>query len=159
MGRSLTHGPVHRPREIQVRLLGCLDWNELWQELVTHCQELDLKEVRLDVNAPALNEGYHARWDVSHDSGEAAGLWRAEFPLVVHERVIGSLEVAGGRDGDPISDKLKALAQLINEFETTAQRMTTSSSETIVVESAPTPFYSEHGRDRRKTVRREGGAS
>ena len=152
LGRSLTRGPAQRPREIQVRLLGCLDWKELWEALLAHCQELDLKEVRLDVNAPALNEGYHARWDVHHDSGEAAGLWRAEFPLVVHDRVIGSLEVAGGRDGSPISDKLNALSQLINEFEATAQRMTISAGTTVLVAAAPSP-YALGDRDRRKAVR------
>ena len=121
LARSLLQGPpVGGPREVEMRLLGSLDWKELWHALVAHGQDLDLKQVRLDVNAPALNEGYHARWEVGPEESEAAGLWRAEFPLSAHGRVIGSLEVAGGRDERPIIEKMAALAQLIDEFEATA---------------------------------------
>ena len=144
LARSLLRGPTGgRPREVEMRLLGSLDWKELWQALVAHGQELDLKQVRLDVNAPALNEGYHARWEMGPEESEAAGLWRAEFPLSVHGRVIGSLEVAGGRDGRPIIDKMAALAQLIDEFEATVRRMTGDAAAVAEGAAASAPLYPE----------------
>ena len=54
------HGRVH---QIKVHLQGSADWNELWRDLTGSAQELGLKTMTLDVNAPAMHEGYHARWD------------------------------------------------------------------------------------------------
>src|SRR5262249_41183307 len=48
---------------LEVRLQGSADWKELWRSLTVCASKLDLKTVRLDVNAPAIYEGYHARWD------------------------------------------------------------------------------------------------
>jgi UDP-GlcNAc:undecaprenyl-phosphate GlcNAc-1-phosphate transferase len=121
---SLARGPARgRPRETETRLLGRLDWKELWQGLVKHAYELDLKRVRLNVNAPALSEGYYASWDVTREEGEMADLWRVEFPLSVGGQVIGDVVVVGGRDGRPIFEKLTAVTELLQEFERTARRM------------------------------------
>ena len=138
---SLVRGPANgRPRETETRLLGRLDWKELWQGLVKHARELDLKRARLNVNAPALAEGYHASWEANQEAkgeeGEMADVWRVEFPLSVGGQVIGDLEVVGGRDGAPIFEKLTALTALLQEFESTARRMTGAAGETHPDEEA-----------------------
>src|SRR5262249_54288391 len=72
------------PRVVQVRLQGDVEWQELWNWVIACARQMNLQAVRLDVNAPAINEGYHARWDRPHVEGEYPTLWRAEVPLVAH---------------------------------------------------------------------------
>ncbi len=73
--------PPDEPRQIEVRLQGSADWRELWTRILASADALNLYRVRLDVNAPSLGEGYHARWDRAHEAPEEeAGLWRAQLP-------------------------------------------------------------------------------
>src|SRR5262249_4643480 len=54
--------PAGDPRGYQVRLQGSVEWPSLWAALNSSNEELNLKAVRLDINAPALQESYHAQW-------------------------------------------------------------------------------------------------
>jgi UDP-GlcNAc:undecaprenyl-phosphate/decaprenyl-phosphate GlcNAc-1-phosphate transferase len=111
-------------REVSVRLQGELDWRELWALLVDSARELNLWRVRLDVNAPAINEGYHARWDRGHNEAEERDTWRAEIPLTAQGRTIGCIELSGSRDGGPVWETIAALARLLQDFDAKAGSLT-----------------------------------
>ncbi len=102
-------------RETAFRLQGNLDWPQLWSLILERVHPLNLRRVRLDVNAPALNEGFHASWDRHLD--EAQVTWRAEVPLFADGRTIGSIEVVGPWDGEPVWDKMARLARLLQTFD------------------------------------------
>jgi UDP-GlcNAc:undecaprenyl-phosphate GlcNAc-1-phosphate transferase len=124
---SLVRGrPGAEGRGSEVRLQGSADWNEAWTRIVLRGPELGLVMVRLDVNAPALGEGYHARWDRPVNESDEATVWRAEVPLAAHGRNIGRLEVAGRHDGESAWQKITALAGLVQDFEAAVTHLTES---------------------------------
>jgi UDP-GlcNAc:undecaprenyl-phosphate GlcNAc-1-phosphate transferase len=109
----------HRPErthELEVHLQGSADWNELWQTLTGHAGRLNWTSVCLDVNLPAIHEGYHARWG-RLAGGDGSSVWRAELPLASAGFPMGRLEVAGDRDGEPVWDKLVELSRIAEELE------------------------------------------
>src|SRR5579875_3758623 len=55
--------PADEPRQMEMHLHGNVNWRELWLQILDWNERLNLCSLRLDVNAPALGEGYHARWD------------------------------------------------------------------------------------------------
>jgi UDP-GlcNAc:undecaprenyl-phosphate GlcNAc-1-phosphate transferase len=111
----------------EVRLQGHLDWKELWTTIIACSPRLNLKRVCLDVNAPSINEGYHACWNRPHDDTEGINMWRAEIPLRVGDRSIGRLEVLGYWDREPVWKKMATLAELVPDFELTASALTRDS--------------------------------
>ena len=72
----LQGGVQARSRPIKVQLQGSADWNEVWNNLMVHATELNLFGVCLNVNVPALHEGYHAQWGRLTDAIEEGGLSR-----------------------------------------------------------------------------------
>jgi len=101
-----------------MRLHGNVDWRELWLRILDWDDALNLCGLRLDVNAPALGEGYHARWDRGPEANdEEEGLWRAQIPLTLKGRSIGKLEISGRRNGESLGEKIAVLAKLIQDFE------------------------------------------
>ena len=66
------------------RLQGNRQWEELWLGLTEAVQELPITQVELDVNCPALHEGYHGAWKRHVTVGEER-LWRFDLPLVAAE--------------------------------------------------------------------------
>jgi UDP-GlcNAc:undecaprenyl-phosphate GlcNAc-1-phosphate transferase len=107
-------------KQSTVRLQGSLDWSELWCAVTELAQQLNLKAVCLDVNAPALHEGYHGRWDSAIEEAEEQIVWRADIPLTAGQHVIGRLEVVGYQDAEPVWMKIQTLSQMVQTFETTA---------------------------------------
>jgi len=143
---SFLHGPAPQgAREIAVRLQGSVDWQELWLRIMGCGPRLNLRQMRLDVNAPAINEGYHARWDRAHDQGEGdAAVWRAEVPLSAQGRTIGRLEVIGDGDDESVWEKMAVLAELVQDFETSATRLTNGAWEALAEgKSGPHAFRTE----------------
>jgi UDP-GlcNAc:undecaprenyl-phosphate GlcNAc-1-phosphate transferase len=104
------------PRQLEVRLQGSVAWTRLWRRLTTHAAEVNLRVLRLDVNAPSLHESYHARWDRWTEVGEFPNHWRAEIPLRAHGISVGTLEVAGPQDDEPVWRKILAVTGLLEEF-------------------------------------------
>ena len=86
-------------------------------------QSINLVMVRLNVNAPALHEGYHARWDNAHVDGEDRALWRTEIPLMVDEQVLGRIEVTGVQDQESVREKMDSLLKLVEYFEIEASSL------------------------------------
>jgi UDP-GlcNAc:undecaprenyl-phosphate GlcNAc-1-phosphate transferase len=111
-----------RAQQLEVRLQGSADWRELWNSLVLCGDQLNLRTIRLDVNAPAIHEGYHARWDCpDHElPSEADPVWRAEIPLAVGGQMLGRLEVTGRRDQESVWMKIATVAKLAESFESAA---------------------------------------
>src|SRR5207244_10290182 len=79
---SFLHLPPNgQARHSEIHLQGSADWGELWGKLTESASKLDLKMIRLDVNVPAIYEGYHAIWHYPNDDGmEDTDVWRAEIP-------------------------------------------------------------------------------
>jgi UDP-GlcNAc:undecaprenyl-phosphate GlcNAc-1-phosphate transferase len=116
---SFLSPPRGEARELAVRLQGSADWGEFWARLTACAARIDLVSARLDVNAPAIQEGYHAVWSRGEaDAGEAGrALWRAEIPLAACGQTVGRVEVAGLRDGECVSSKIAELARLVADIE------------------------------------------
>jgi UDP-GlcNAc:undecaprenyl-phosphate GlcNAc-1-phosphate transferase len=105
--------PVHQQ---EVRLQGTVDWTRLWARLTAEAARRNLRELRLDVNAPAMHEGYHARWDRFDPESEHITEWRAEIPLSLHGHDVGRVAIAGPDDGEPAWVKLAAFSALVEGF-------------------------------------------
>jgi UDP-GlcNAc:undecaprenyl-phosphate GlcNAc-1-phosphate transferase len=111
-------------RELAVRLQGSADWDEVWRDLTGCARRMNLQTVCLDVNAPALHENYHARWDRSGSRFPETHLWRFEIPLFGRGQPIGRLLVVGVRDDGPVIDDLLTLAKIVETAEVRAAEVT-----------------------------------
>ncbi len=135
---ALRHGKDNgRVHAMEVRLQGSADWNELWRNVTESAEQLQLNAVCLDVNAPALHEGYHARWGRVEPDSENPADWRATFPLAANGAVVGRLEVAARRDADPVWEKVALVGKLIEEIESALAGLTSpSAARNLVAESS-----------------------
>jgi hypothetical protein len=84
---------------------------------LTSCAgELNLTEVRLDVNAPQFHEGYFALWSLPGGEVEEAKLWRTEIPLTAGGLVIGRVHISGTEAGSGFWDKIAVVAKILACF-------------------------------------------
>jgi len=110
----------HQAHQTEIRLQGSADWGELWGKLTACAGELNLRMIRLDVNMPALYEGYHAIWHYPQDAGaERMDEWRAEIPLTVGGQSTGRLEVVGGKGSEPVWAQIATLMKFAESIEAT----------------------------------------
>ncbi len=118
LGTSLLQRPEVVPvKELEVRLQGVFEWRILWSQLIQTAMQQNIQRLRLDVNAPALHEGYHARWELRIDEDEVSNLWRVELPLSVESVHVGRLEVAGVWDESPLWQKIVAISEVMDQFQ------------------------------------------
>src|SRR5262249_6371219 len=108
--------PTRHAQQMEVRLQGSGDWQRLWLTLTDEASRLNLAQMLLDVNAPSLHEGYHARWSRLHEAGEAPTLWRFEIPLSSGGTSIGRLLVAGLPDENPAWTKIANLMTIVESY-------------------------------------------
>lgn len=109
--------PGKKISQMEVRLQGSGDWQRLWVLLTDEAIRLNLQQMTLDVNAPALHEGYHARWSRFREADEAPTLWRFEIPLLSSKgQSIGRLLIAGQRDNVPEWSKIATLTKVVEEY-------------------------------------------
>jgi UDP-GlcNAc:undecaprenyl-phosphate GlcNAc-1-phosphate transferase len=131
----------HEPGRIhqsQVHLQGTGDWNTLWRDLTLAAEELRLRSMTLDVNAPAIHEGFHARWQRVHrEDDEMPGVWRVQVPLSAHGHVVGQLDLVGQQDEDSAWQKLNALAKIVEDVESAIAEIAVQKG---IAPAAPTPF-------------------
>ena len=113
-------------RQVEVRLQGSVAWGELWLHISACGQLLNLRTINLDVNAPAIFEGYHASMQRAPAPSDETSTWRAEIPLVAQGQTIGRLQVVGEQDEEPVWQKIATLAKLVQNFEFTATQLTSS---------------------------------
>ena len=79
---------------------------------------MNLRSLALDVNAPAHQEGYHARWHRPDPPvGEAPDHWSAVIPLTAWGQAVGQVTVTGRRDDEPVWRKLAVLSGLTDQVE------------------------------------------
>jgi UDP-GlcNAc:undecaprenyl-phosphate GlcNAc-1-phosphate transferase len=143
--------PRGQPREVAVRLQGSADWSELWSNLTECAARLELRSLSLDVNAPAIQEGYHAVWsraDRAEDDPGAQNLWRAEIPLAACGHTVGRVEITGRRESDCVSLKIAEIARELAEVEALATRLAVRRHSPVehglpqphrAIEESPTP--------------------
>jgi UDP-GlcNAc:undecaprenyl-phosphate/decaprenyl-phosphate GlcNAc-1-phosphate transferase len=111
--------PNGKPHATEVHLQGSVPWREIWSRFTACADDLNLKSICLDLNAPFIHENYHARWDCREEELEHPNLWFAEMPLMARGQVVGRLEIAGHRDGTPVWSKMATLTKLVEHVETT----------------------------------------
>jgi UDP-GlcNAc:undecaprenyl-phosphate GlcNAc-1-phosphate transferase len=114
-------------RAMAVQLQGERQWTLLWESLTEWGDKLHLLHIVLDVNLPAMREGFHANWNrPSHR--ERHEVWRLDFPLFVDGLAVGRLEVAGDHlesDGS-VGTSIERLVDLLEPFEKAFAAVATS---------------------------------
>jgi UDP-GlcNAc:undecaprenyl-phosphate/decaprenyl-phosphate GlcNAc-1-phosphate transferase len=130
--RSIWAGRAARqPWELAIRLQGSADWDQVWDDLTGVAHRLNFQTICLDVNAPAMHENYHARWD-QPGGPPVAFLWRLEVPLLMNGTPIGRLSVSAERDDQSLVDALQVLVKIVELAEVRA-------AETITVPTLSLP--------------------
>lgn len=102
---------------LAIQLQGSVNWDLVWADLTEAAGDASLQSLALDVNAPALHENYHARWDRALPTAPDSHWWRVEIPLFAQGQLLGRLAVTGGRDGRAIGDILQLLAGIVEATE------------------------------------------
>ncbi|MDY3552162.1 MraY family glycosyltransferase [Gemmata sp. JC717] len=119
LSRSVLGGAPPCGKRLEVRLQGTAQWGELWTRLTDCAGRLNLRSVALDVNAPAHHEAYHARWSRPLETrGEEPVCWSAVLLLTAWGQTVGQVTVSGLPDGEPVWQKLAALARVTDAAET-----------------------------------------
>jgi UDP-GlcNAc:undecaprenyl-phosphate GlcNAc-1-phosphate transferase len=121
---SVFHVPPNgQAHQTQIQLQGSANWKALWSKLTACAQELHLTMIRLDVNAPAVYEGYHGYWQCPRRSSENAAEWRAEIPLTVRGQSTGRLEAVGRRGPKPVWAQIATLVEMVESLEAAVARL------------------------------------
>ncbi len=106
-----------RAQAVCVRLQGQRQWNLLWESLTERAQKLQLLHLELDVNLPAMKEGFHASWH-QPSPRERHECWCIELPLFVRGRPVGRLQASGERREQPSAGTaVTQFIQLLGPFE------------------------------------------
>jgi UDP-GlcNAc:undecaprenyl-phosphate GlcNAc-1-phosphate transferase len=101
------------PQTIEIHFQGSVNWDALWGICTSCAQELQLQTLRLDVNAPEIQEGYNARWIYPRElPDENPGVWQTEIPLMASGWRVGHLAATGVSDGAPVSNAIVRLLKL-----------------------------------------------
>jgi UDP-GlcNAc:undecaprenyl-phosphate GlcNAc-1-phosphate transferase len=111
--------PAGQSRQLQVRLQGSLDWGALWGDLTACAEDLQLDFLCLDINAPSLHEGYHARWWRPDSRADGAQMWHTQIPLYWGGASVGRLKVHAHRppeDRGLFWTKMARLEALVEDF-------------------------------------------
>jgi UDP-GlcNAc:undecaprenyl-phosphate GlcNAc-1-phosphate transferase len=129
LGRSFFHVNGKRReqgRHSAVHLQGNCGWAHVWSGLKEAALELPVNTLELNLNAPMIQEGFHASW--ARRTVDDEDTWRFELPLVAAGHRIGHLRVAGERSPNlPAAD----LEKILLLFETVESQL-----ETVFFQSA-----------------------
>jgi UDP-GlcNAc:undecaprenyl-phosphate GlcNAc-1-phosphate transferase len=129
LARSLSGASGEKGHQVEVRLQGSANWCVLWRRLLTCADGLNLRSLLLDVNAPAVQEGYHARWfrgsATEPDEGE---VWSADIPLTAAGQAVGRVTITGFRDGEAVWRKMAAVAEVAEQIEAVLARQSQTSN-------------------------------
>ncbi len=109
-------GPAGGAQHMEVRLQGTVCWDNLWLTLMGRAADLNLQGMLLDVNAPFMHEGYHARWGHAGEVTEDRPLWHAEIPMTANGRTVGRLMLSGLADAQPVWAKIAAAMKVVEDF-------------------------------------------
>jgi UDP-GlcNAc:undecaprenyl-phosphate GlcNAc-1-phosphate transferase len=124
--RLLFLQPKGGAHQSEIHLHGSVDWPELWGNFMLFATRLNLRRARLNVNAPALHEAYHASWEARvQETTENQATWHTEIPILFRGQVLGQLEVIGLCDHEPVGKKISTVLELVDQFEKEAAIMLT----------------------------------
>ena len=112
---SSTSGHEGRIRQETVRLQGSRNWDELWNALTEFAERHELCDVRLDLNAAWLHEGFYAKWHRSQAS--AVEVWMTRLPVIANGRTLGRLEIVGPTTKKSVYELLSLFAELLQDLE------------------------------------------
>ncbi|HJZ94740.1 MAG TPA: MraY family glycosyltransferase [Gemmataceae bacterium] len=125
-GRHLARSVLGSDRDnarLEVRLHGSAGWDGLWVRLTDCVDRLNLRSIALDVNAPAQQEVYHARWRrPGPATSEALEDWSAVIPLTAWGHAVGQVIVIGRPDAEPVWRKLAVLTGVTDDVEAVLAR-------------------------------------
>jgi len=136
------------PHHSAILLQGSGAWADQWATLTEAAEEMALKAMRLDINAPALHESYHGRWvnpcdEEDTEAGDTS--WNVAIPLLWRGQTVGRLEVSGGRDDQPVWQKIATLTKLVDELEQILCKIADDTG--LPVPSEPVQSAHEHALD------------
>jgi UDP-GlcNAc:undecaprenyl-phosphate GlcNAc-1-phosphate transferase len=80
---------------IQTRLRGHRQWEDLWETLTNYGDRFDLQAIQLNVSLPRIGEEFHANWRQPNSGADESELFHANIPLHAHGMVVGRLRIAG----------------------------------------------------------------
>jgi UDP-GlcNAc:undecaprenyl-phosphate GlcNAc-1-phosphate transferase len=115
---SLFRGPPRGSvQQSSIHLQGSIDWSDYWDRLTACAIELGLTTLRLDLNAPAIQEGYHGRWVRCDGPVDEDRLWQAEIPLTAVGQVIGRVEFSSIKGEGCLVTKIGVVEKLLSQIE------------------------------------------
>jgi UDP-GlcNAc:undecaprenyl-phosphate GlcNAc-1-phosphate transferase len=122
--RHLSFFSLHSPARdgaavLAINFQGTIDWEPVWRILLGCSERLKFRQVRLDIEDPAIGESFHARLDrgTSLTAVEASRELKIVFPLETGGRLIGRVEVTGDRAKTALSDVVGQLTGVVQEME------------------------------------------
>jgi UDP-GlcNAc:undecaprenyl-phosphate GlcNAc-1-phosphate transferase len=119
LGKSFFRLNGRQPRgqdtQSTVHLQGNCQWADVWTDLKEAASETSVVNIELSLNAPMIQEGFHASWARRNVDFEDA--WRFELPLVAAGHRIGHLRVAGERSPNTGAGDLEKVLGLLDSFE------------------------------------------
>jgi UDP-GlcNAc:undecaprenyl-phosphate/decaprenyl-phosphate GlcNAc-1-phosphate transferase len=98
-----------------IHLQGNREWEPLWTGLREAAFDLPVNNIELNVNAPMIQEDFHASW--SRRTTDVETDWRLDFPLVALGHRIGHLRLVGERTPDFPAAALVRVLSLFATFE------------------------------------------
>jgi len=123
------HGQ-RRARRTTVRLQGSKQWELLFESLAESAEALDLHGIRLDVNLPALREGFHGAWE-NRQGTEPERDWNVDLPLLVDYNPIGRLRLSGTVGNVALWEAIPPMLEVIKQFDVRLR--------TLLAPSTPSP--------------------
>jgi UDP-GlcNAc:undecaprenyl-phosphate/decaprenyl-phosphate GlcNAc-1-phosphate transferase len=112
-----------RSRETTARFQGTREWDVLWATLTESADKLQLTKINLDLNVPAIAEGYHASWS-RNGREDHENEWKLKLPLAVAGHTAGSLTIAGERDDDSACPGIGLILEMLEPFESRLRDLT-----------------------------------
>lgn len=127
---TVRHQPRRNSKQSSVRLQGNRKWDLLWATLTQAADDFPLQRLELDVNAPSLREGYHAKWESAAHAGEEK-LWRFEMPLMAVGHKVGHIRITAERTSESAVFEVERLLAMLDDFESRLGRMLTDVTVTL----------------------------
>jgi UDP-GlcNAc:undecaprenyl-phosphate GlcNAc-1-phosphate transferase len=112
-----------RALETTARFQGSREWDVLWATLTESAGRLQLTKISLDLNVPAIAEGYHASWS-RNGREDHENEWKLKLPLAVAGHTAGSLTIAGERDDDSACPSIELILEMLEPFESRLRDLT-----------------------------------
>jgi UDP-GlcNAc:undecaprenyl-phosphate GlcNAc-1-phosphate transferase len=127
LARSFSGASGENGHQVEVRLQGSANWCALWRRLLICADGVHLRSLVLDVNAPAMQEGYHARWFSGPAPEPQEGeVWSVDIPLTAAGQSVGRLTITGLRDSEAVWRKVAAVAEVAEQIEAILERQSQS---------------------------------